>query len=55
MQTKAGVFKYFITGGPISCGSMAIRFAPIAFEEINDALAATAQTDRAGQSDQFAA
>ena len=39
MQNLSGVLKYFVKGGPISCGRMAMRFAPIAYDEINEALA----------------
>ncbi len=39
MQKVSGVVKYFFRGGPISCGRMAVRFAPVAFQVINDALA----------------
>jgi hypothetical protein len=39
MSKKPQVAKYFFKGGPISCTRRAMRFAPIAFEVINDALA----------------
>ena len=39
MQTLSGVLRYLVKGGPISCARMAMRFAPIAYEEINEALA----------------
>ncbi len=32
------VLKFFIKGGPIGCFSMAARYAPVAFSEINAAL-----------------
>jgi hypothetical protein len=32
------VFKFFIKGGPIACFSMAGRYAPLAFSEINASL-----------------
>ena len=39
MRKISGVVKYFFKGGPISCGRMAVRFAPVAFDEINSSLA----------------
>ena len=39
MQQTAGVLKYLFKGGPISCGRMAVRFSPLALNEINAALA----------------
>jgi len=38
MQELSGVLKYFIKGGPISCARMAMRYAPVAYEQINEAL-----------------
>jgi hypothetical protein len=39
MEKLSGVLRYFVKGGPITCFRMAVRFAPIAFSEINSALA----------------
>jgi hypothetical protein len=39
MTTVSGVLKYFVKGGPIRCGRMAVRFAPVALREIDAALA----------------
>ena len=38
MQKKTGLLKYFFKGGPIACGRMAVRFAPVAFRVINETL-----------------
>ena len=37
-QLVTQVLKFFIKGGPIGCFSMAARYAPLAFSEINAAL-----------------
>jgi hypothetical protein len=38
-QKPGQIFRYFVKGGPIRCFRMSARFAPIAFGEINTALA----------------
>ena len=38
-QKKTGLLKYFVKAGPIACGRMAVRFAPVALDVINEALA----------------
>jgi hypothetical protein len=35
------ILKFFLKGGPIGCFSMAARYAPLAFDEINKAFANT--------------
>lgn len=39
MQNLGGVLKYFVKAGPIRCGRMAVKFAPVAFQTIQDSLA----------------
>lgn len=39
MQKLSGVFKYFIKAGPISCARLAMRFAPLAKDVIDETLA----------------
>ncbi len=39
MQQLSNVLKYMIKAGPISCGRLAMRFAPIAKEAIDETLA----------------
>lgn len=39
MQNLGGVLKYFVKAGPIRCGRMAVRFAPVAFQTIEDSMA----------------
>ncbi len=39
MQDITGVLKYFAKAGPIRCGRMAVRFAPVAYQTIEDSLA----------------
>ncbi len=39
MQSLGGVLKYFVKAGPIRCGRMAVKYAPVAFRTIEDSLA----------------
>ncbi len=39
MQNLGGVFKYFVKAGPIRCGRMAVKFAPVAFQTIEESMA----------------
>jgi hypothetical protein len=39
MQDVKGVLRYFAKAGPVRCGRMAVRFAPVAYQEIEQALA----------------
>lgn len=38
MKGNSGILKFLLKGGPIGCFRMAARYAPIGFDEIDDAL-----------------
>jgi len=38
MQKPKGILKFFLKGGPVGCFRMAARYAPVAYNTINNAL-----------------